>query len=178
MTKPAARELVLGCFRWVHGHADVWRLFADSDVLAAVVGELADRVGRANATKVAGVESRGFILGGAVALRAGVGFVPIRKEGGLFPGAKVTARAKADYRGTEHLLRLQRESLRPGDRVVLVDDWAEEGSQAAAARQLIETCDASWAGLALIVDQLNTSNRSALEPVSAIVTADELGSSS
>ena len=174
----SAREAVLDAFRWVDGHADIWRLFGDPAVFTAVVDDLASRVREAGATKVAGIESRGFILGGAVALRAGIGFVPIRKEDGLFPGAKASAHAATDYRGKEHLLRLQRDALHSGDRVMLVDDWAELGSQAAAARQLIQDeCGARWAGAALIVDQLSAATRSSLEPVSSIVSADELGPS-
>jgi adenine phosphoribosyltransferase len=169
------RDRVLATFRWVDGHADMWRLFGDADALAAVVEHLAGVVARASATKVAGIESRGFILGGAVAVRAGIGFVPVRKEGGLFPGPKVTRHAAADYRGIEHLLRLQQQSLSDRDRVLLVDDWAELGSQALAARQLIEQAGATWAGAALIVDQLKPSRRAELEPVTHIVRADELG---
>src|SRR5207253_1124395 len=157
------------------GHADVWRLFGNSDVLAAVVERLAGVAASFSATKVAGIESRGFILGGAVAVRAGVGFVPIRKEAGLFPGPKVIGRAAADYRGIEHLLRLQQRSLSHRDRVLLVDDWAEVGSQALTARSLIEQAGAVWAGAAFIVDQLEPSRRAELEPVTYIVTADELG---
>jgi adenine phosphoribosyltransferase len=174
---PDARSQVLSCFRWVDGHADVWRIFHDADVFAAVVEQIASTVTTAAATKVAGIESRGFILGGAVALRAGVGFVPIRKQAGLFPGPKITVTAAADYRGLAHELRAQRSSLAATDRVVLVDDWAELGSQAAAARQLIEECGATWAGLSVVVDQLSDERREALSPVSHIVTADELGAS-
>jgi adenine phosphoribosyltransferase len=157
--------------------SDMWRLFADAAVLAAVVEHLARVVSSSSATKVAGIESRGFILGGAVAVKAGVGFVPIRKEAGLLPGPKVTGRAAADYRGIEHLLRLQQQSLSDRDRVLLVDDWAEIGSQAIAARRLIEQTGAAWAGAALIVDQLEPARRSELKPVTYIVRAEELGPS-
>jgi adenine phosphoribosyltransferase len=175
VTEDVARERVLAAFRWVEGHADVWRLFADSDVFAAVVEHLAAVTMRASATKIAGIESRGFVLGGAVAVRAGVGFVAIRKEAGLLPGSKVIGRAAADYRGIEHLLRLQQESMSARDRVLLVDDWAQLGSQAVTARQLIEQAGATWAGAALIVDQLDASRRAELGPVTHIVAADELG---
>jgi len=175
VTEAVARERVLGAFRWVDGHADVWRLFTDSDVLASVVEHLASVAADASATKVAGIESRGFILGGAVAVKAGIGFVPIRKEAGLFPGPKLRRAAAADYRGIEHVLRLQQHSLSASDRVLLVGDWAELGSQALTARRLIEQTGATWAGAALIVDQLEPSRRAELEPVTHIVTADELG---
>jgi len=171
------RERVRAAFRWVDGHADMWRLFGDSDLLTAVVEHLAGVAASTDATKVAGLESRGFILGGAVAVRAGIGFVAVRKETGLFPGPKVIERAAADYRGIEHLLRLQQQSLSERDHVLLVDDWAELGSQALATRRLIEQTGATWAGVALIVDQLEPSRRAELEPVTHIVTADELGPS-
>src|SRR5438270_6638179 len=58
------RWLVLDAFRWVDGHADIWRLFRDADVLATVVEHLAGVAASASATKIAGIESRGFILGG------------------------------------------------------------------------------------------------------------------
>ena len=177
MTGTSARAALLSTFRWVDGHADIWRLFYDADVLRVVVDELAAAVRHASATKVAGIESRGFVLGGAVATQAGLGFVPIRKEPGLFPGRKLTVRAAADYRGHEHLLRLQRDALDSEDRLVLVDDWAELGSQALAAKQLIVESGATWAGLALIVDQLPDETREALAPVTRIVTADDLGPS-
>ena len=177
MSHQDAQGEVLKTFRWVDGHADTWRLFRDAQVFASVVRELASVVTAVSATKVAGVESRGFILGGAVAITANVGFVAIRKEAGLFPGEKLTVRAAADYRGIEHNLRLQRASLAPDDRVVLVDDWAEQGSQALAARRLIEDCGAMWAGAALVVDQLTAARRAELAPVSRIVAADELGPS-
>jgi adenine phosphoribosyltransferase len=173
----AAREAVLSTFRWVDGHADIWRLFRDAEVFSVVVEALGSVVRQASATKVAGIESRGFILGGAVAAMTGLGFVPIRKEAGLFPGGKLTVRAKPDYHGQEHLFRLQRDAVVGSDRVVLVDDWAEIGSQAVAARHLVEAGGAAWAGLVLVVDQLSPETRAALEPVHNIVTAHELGAS-
>src|SRR3954451_13974094 len=124
MNVTSAKQDVLAAFRWVDGHADIWRLFHEPAVLASIVAELPAVVREAAATKVAGIESRGFVLGGAVAVAAGIGFVPIRKEAGLFPGPKVTGRAAADYRGIEHVLRLQQQSLSDRDRVLLVDDWA------------------------------------------------------
>jgi adenine phosphoribosyltransferase len=171
------RDAVLGAFRWVDGHADVWRLFHDAEVFRLVVGHLVEQASSSEATKIAGIESRGFILGAAVAAGAGIGFAPIRKEAGLFPGEKDCVTADADYRGQRHVLRLQRNSITAGEGVLLVDDWAEVGSQAVAARQLIEGCGGTWLGAALIVDQLPDDRRQQLAPVSHIVTADELGPS-
>jgi adenine phosphoribosyltransferase len=125
-------------------------------------------------TKVAGIESRGFLLGGAVALALGAGFVAVRKAGGLLPGPKVSVEADPDYRGQRQLLRMQA-VLRPTDRVLLVDDWAERGSQALAARRLVQAGGAQFVGLSLVVDQLTDAARAKLGRVTALVRADEFG---
>jgi adenine phosphoribosyltransferase len=170
----AARERVLAGFRWQGGHADVWRLFWDAETLSAVVAGLADPWSDLGVTRVCGIEARGFLLGGAVATRLGVGFVAVRKGDGLFPGPKVEATTDPDYRGLAHVLRLRRDSLREGDRVVLVDDWAERGSQARAVQGLIESCGATFLGLSVIVDQLDHHVRSLLGEVAAIIRYEEL----
>jgi adenine phosphoribosyltransferase len=170
-----AREAILDRFEWVGGHADVWRLFSDGGLFRAIVKALAEPF--RDATKVAGIEARGFILGAAVASELGAGFVALRKEQGLFPGPKLTRRTASDYRGNESVLRLQRRALGAGDRVLLVDDWAERGSQARAARALIEESGAGFLGLAIVVDQLEDGAREQIGRVHALVTATELGPS-
>jgi adenine phosphoribosyltransferase len=128
----------------------------------------------AGVTKVCGIEARGFLLGGAVALRLGVGFAGVRKAPALFPGDKVAIDAVEDYRGVNWRLLIQTDSLDSGDRVVLVDDWAERGSQAVAARQLIEACGAAVVGISVIVDQLTDEVRRQLPVITAVVGYDEL----
>ena len=144
---------ILARLSFVNGHADVWRLFDDGALLLAIADGLVAPFRTPGVTKVAGIESRGFILGAACALRLGTGFVAIRKGKGLFPGEKLTATADPDYRGLSHVLRLQRASLHEGDRVLLVDDWCETGSQALTARALVEAAGATFLGLSCIVDQ-------------------------
>jgi adenine phosphoribosyltransferase len=139
--------------RFVDGHADVRRLFDDPAQLREIAEALVEPF-RGDVTKVAGIESRWFILGTAAALELGAGFVPVRKADGLFPGPKAVAEAGTDYRGNRHRLRVQRAALADGDRVLLVDDWIETGSQAAAARQLVEECGAQLVGIATVVTEL------------------------
>lgn len=170
----AARAAFLDAFAWHSGHADVWRVFEDGPTLAAVVEGLADPWADAGITGVVAVEARGFLLGGAVAVRLGVGLHALRKVGALFPGDKQLVDTEPDYRGVRHRLMI-RSTLTPGDRVLVVDDWAETGSQALAARALVERCGASWGGLSLVVDQLPDDIRLRLGPVTSLVTADELG---
>ena len=170
----AARDALLAHFRWSGGHADVWRVFADGDALADVVTGLAEPWRDSGITRVVGIEARGFLLGAAAAVSLGVGFVAVRKEAGLFPGPKVTVRAAEDYRGLRHRLRMQA-VLDRHDRVLLVDDWAERGSQADAVRRLVESTGASFAGVSLMVDQLGPEIRTALGRVTALATAADLG---
>ena len=61
-----------------------------------------------------------------------------------------------------------------GDRVLVVDDWAETGSKASTARRLVEACGGLYAGLSLLVDQLPDAVREELQPVAAVALAEEL----
>ncbi len=169
-----ARQALLAAFRWNEGHADVWRVFADGEALAAAVAGLVEPWRDDGVTRVVGIESRGFLLGAAAAVSLGVGFVAVRKADGLFPGATLATEAAEDYRGLRHRLRMQ-PVLTPADRVLLVDDWAERGSQAAAAQRLVITAGATFLGVSLLVDQLEPAVRAGLGKVTSLVTAAELG---
>jgi adenine phosphoribosyltransferase len=162
-------------FAWVDGHADVWPLFGDPILFGKIATGLADPFRDDEIAVVCGVESRGFILGGAVARELGVGFAAIRKRDGLFPGPKIELRTEPDYRGNRNVLRLQRRAIRDGDRVLLVDDWVERGSQARAAVALVDRCGGIVAGISVVVDQL--ASHDGLPRVHALVHADALGPS-
>ena len=151
----AVGDQLLARFRWIDGHADVWRLFYDRELFLSLVAALAHPYRDSGITKVAGIEARGFILGAAVALELRTGFVAIRKEGGIFPGDKLTSDTPPDYRQQSTRLRLQRDSLQSDDLVLLVDDWFETGSQALTAKSLIEGAGAEFVGSSVIVDQLD-----------------------
>ena len=170
----AFKEDFLGRFRWIDGHADMLGLLTDGSFLGGAVRELVDPFQAGGITKVAAVEARGFVLGAGVALELGAGFVGIRKSGSIHPGTKVERTTEPDWRGQRSVLRLQRASLGPDDNVLLVDDWAETGSQAAAAKALIEDCGAAYSGLSLLVDELQDDVRDALAPVYAVVSGPEL----
>ena len=159
-------DSLLSRFAWAGGHADVWRWFDDAETLRAIAVALVDPF-RDAATKVAGIESRGFILGAACALELDVGFVPIRKGAGLFPGP--------GYRVGRQTLRLQRAALGAGECVLLVDDWIETGSQASGARTLIEDCGATFLGVAAIVDQLPPDRHEYLVRVHTLLAKESLG---
>lgn len=100
--------------------------------------------------------------------------MPVRKAEGLFPGPKATADAGTDYRGNRHTLRMQRASVAPGDRVLVVDDWIETGSQALAAKELVDACGGTLIGVATVVTQAPPEVRARLGRTHALVFADDL----
>jgi adenine phosphoribosyltransferase len=115
---------------------DVTPLFADYAAFSALVDDLAVLVEPLAFDVVVGIDALGFILGTALALRTHVGFVPIRK-GGKLPVA-VDSATCVDYTGQRKTLELRWGALKPGMRVLLVDEWIETGAQIRAAIQLIE----------------------------------------
>lgn len=169
-----ARDALLGRFRWVGGHADVWSVFRDGPALRAVVQGLIEPFRSGQVSAVVGIESRGFLLGGAAAVELGLGFVAVRKAGSLFPGAKLSAVSATDYRGQRSELLLQRDAVSPGDRLLLVDDWAETGSSAAAVAGLVSAAGGQLVAVAVLVDQLSDHARAGLPPVHALVGAADL----
>jgi adenine phosphoribosyltransferase len=156
------------------GRSDIWRAFADRDLFARTVAALAVPFRGERYTKVAAVEARGFVLGGAMAAHAGAGFVAVRKAGGWLPGAVTERVTEPDWQGRTHALCLQRDALAEGDRVVLVDDWFETGSQALAARALIEGSGATLVGMSIVVDDLSDEVRERLGRLHALLRADTL----
>jgi adenine phosphoribosyltransferase len=155
------------------GLGNMWPVFYDAALFARVIGEMAAPFAGA-VDKIVAIESRGFVLGAAVAAKLEVGFAAIRKSDGLYPGETVTALTASDYRGRQHTFRLQLAAVEHGERVGLVDDWFETGSQGLIARQLIEAAGGLYAGASIIVDQLPDERRRELAPCHALVAAAEL----
>lgn len=110
-------------------------------------------------TVVLGIESRGCLLGPLVAVAFGVGFVEVRKDHGQLAHSDSWVRrvTPPDYRDRQLTLGFPRRLVRPGDRVLLVDDWIDTGGQAMGAHQLVCDVEAAWVGVAAIVDALEGS---------------------
>jgi adenine phosphoribosyltransferase len=157
-----------------NGSSDIWRAFADRELFARAVAALAVPFRGERYTKIAGIEGRGFVLGGAMAAHTGAGFVAIRKEDGWLPGEVLERVTEPDWQGRTHALRLQRAALGTEDRVVLVDDWYETGAQALAARELIEATGATMVGMSIVVDDLSDEARERLGRLHALLRADAL----
>jgi adenine phosphoribosyltransferase len=98
---------------------------------------------------IVGIESRGFILGGAMAYTLGKGFVPIRKKGKL-PGSTVKQEYELEY-GTD-IIEIHDDALKKGEKVLLIDDLLATGGTALASATLIEKLGAKVVEMAFIVD--------------------------
>lgn len=132
---------------------DVTPLFADPQAFARLIEDLSAPFPPESIDLVAGIDALGFILGAGMALRLGKGFLPIRK-GGKLPVA-AAAEQFVDYTGLHKTLELRDGILRPGWRVLLVDEWIETGAQVQAAVNLIERQGGVVAGIATINVDLN-----------------------
>lgn len=128
---------------------DLTPLFGDAGALAETVARMADSAASAGITHVAGIESRGFILGGGIALRLGVGFIPIRKPGKL-PAEIISESYDLEY-GSDRV-EMHRDALTSGDRVLVVDDLLATGGTMGASIKLVEQTGATVAGIVFAVE--------------------------
>lgn len=136
---------------------DVTPLFADHVAFSALVSDIGEHFGEEAFDVVVGIDSLGFILGTAVALHAGKGFVPVRK-GGKLPGM-TDETSFVDYSKQLKSLELRHGAFAPGTRVLLVDEWIETGAQVNAAIELIERQGGIITGIATISMDENEATR-------------------
>jgi adenine phosphoribosyltransferase len=167
VTGQSVRDLLLSRIRDVPDHPepgvvfkDITPLLADPEAFTALTGELAEVCRRSGATKVVGLEARGFILAAPVAVAAGVGFVPVRKAGKL-PGATLSQAYSLEYGTAE--IEIHAEDLTAADRVLVVDDVLATGGTAEAAVELIRRAGAEVVGLAVLMELGFLDGRARLE---------------
>ena len=113
---------------------DVTSIIQDPDGLKLSVDGLMERLKDTEFDLVAGTEARGFIFGVPLALLSGKGFIPIRKKGKL-PRDTVSEKYELEYGAAE--IEIHRDAIRPGQKVVLVDDLIATGGSAEAAVKLV-----------------------------------------
>ena len=139
---------------------DITTLLKDAVGMRLMIDEIAKRYKGHKVSKVAGIESRGFIVGAPLAIELGVGFLAIRKPGKL-PGERIGRDYLLEY-GSDRL-ELHADAIVPGESVLLVDDLLATGGTALAAAGLIEAAGGIVAGCAFIVDLPDIGGRKRLE---------------
>ncbi|TDT75259.1 adenine phosphoribosyltransferase [Litoreibacter halocynthiae] len=139
---------------------DVTTLFLDARGFRMAVDQLLHPYAGIRFDKVAGLEARGFIMGGAIAHQLSTGFVPIRKKGKL-PGKTIAQNYQLEY--GEATMELHEDSLQPGEKVLLVDDLLATGGTAEAGIKLIEKLGAEVIGCSFIIDLPDLGGRAKLE---------------
>ncbi|MFD3415734.1 adenine phosphoribosyltransferase [Streptomyces cyaneofuscatus] len=167
-TTESTRELLLSRIRDVADYPkpgvvfkDITPLLADPVAFAALTDALAELCVRHGATKIVGLEARGFILAAPVAVRAGIGFVPVRKAGKL-PGATLSQSYELEYGSAE--IEIHAEDLVAEDRVMVIDDVLATGGTAEASLELIRRAGAQVAGVSVLMELGFLSGRARLEP--------------
>lgn len=128
---------------------DITTVLKEPRHLMSIIEHLSDPYRTAKIDKVACIEARGFVLGGALAARLGAGFVPIRKSGKL-PADTVREEYALEY-GTD-VVEMHRDAIVSGERVLVHDDLLATGGTARAACRLVESLGGTVVGLSFLVE--------------------------
>ena len=128
---------------------DITTLLGDARAFRHAVDGLVQPFAGTKIDKVAGMEARGFILGGAVAHQLSIGFVPVRKKGKL-PHKKVSIAYSLEYGLDE--MEMHEDAVKPGERVLLVDDLIATGGTAEGAVKLLQQMGADVVAACFIID--------------------------
>jgi adenine phosphoribosyltransferase len=128
---------------------DITTLLAHPEAFTLAIDELAAPYRDSDIRKVVGIEARGFILGGALADRLHAGFVPIRKRGKL-PHHTLRTSYELEYGQDE--IEIHADAIKPGEKVLLVDDLVATGGTALAAIELIHQLGGHIAGACFVID--------------------------
>lgn len=139
---------------------DITTLLGNPRAFRRAVDELVHPFAGTKIDKVAGMEARGFILGGAVAHQLSAGFVPIRKKGKL-PHATVRIAYSLEYGVDE--MEMHRDAVAPGEKVILVDDLIATGGTAEGAVKLLRQMGADVVAACFVIDLPDLGGRKRLE---------------
>ncbi|ACM27208.1 adenine phosphoribosyltransferase [Agrobacterium sp. SHOUNA12C] len=139
---------------------DITTMLGDAKAFRRAVDALVQPYAGTKIDKVAGMEARGFILGGAVAHQLSAGFVPIRKKGKL-PHDIVRIAYSLEYGVDE--MEMHRDAVNPGEKVILVDDLIATGGTAVGATQLLRQIGAEVVAACFVIDLPDLGGRKKLE---------------
>ena len=149
---------------------DITTVLRDKEGFKEIIDFLTEKFENEKIDYIAGIESRGFIFGAALAYRIGAGFVPLRKPGKL-PGETLSQSYALEY-GTD-TLQIHKDAIEPEKRVVIVDDLLATGGTAGAACKLIQQTGAEVVAAAFVIELQDLNGRAKMpegvETVSMIV---------
>ncbi len=128
---------------------DITTLLKEKDGFAATLSSLYELSKDKGITKVVGIESRGFIFGGALAAKLGAGFVPIRKPGKL-PAKVISQKYELEY-GTD-TIEIHEDAIEQGDKVLMHDDLLATGGTMEAACKLVEKLGGEIVQISFLID--------------------------
>jgi adenine phosphoribosyltransferase len=146
---------------------DITPILASRDLIRIAVNQLTDPFRGKGITHVAGIESRGFILGAMIADELGAGFIPIRKAGKL-PATTLSESYELEY-GTD-TIEMHADAIIPGDHILIHDDVIATGGTAAAASRLIEKAGGIVAGYSFLIELEGLGGVPALNTQSRVVS--------
>jgi adenine phosphoribosyltransferase len=147
---------------------DITTLLKDKSAFKETVNALADKYKNKKIDHVVAVESRGFILGGAIAYKLGAGFVPARKKGKL-PWKTHSVTYSLEY-GTD-TLEMHTDAIKPGDRVLIVDDLIATGGTVKAVADLVKNLKGKIVGIVFLIELSELAGRKQLKgyPVYSLI---------
>ncbi len=150
---------------------DITTLLKDGPAWAAVIDHLASRYRADDVEVVVGVESRGFIFGGAIAHQLRAGFVPVRKRGKL-PARTIEEEYALEY--GHDVLAIHEDAIRPGQRVLAVDDLLATGGTMSATLKLVERLGGHVVGAAFLIELAFLEGRERLKgyPLQSLIVYD------
>ena len=148
---------------------DITTLLRDPKAFKYVLDELATAYIQSRVEIVVGIESRGFIFGGALAHELGAGFVPVRKLGKL-PAKTIEVEYELEY--GRDALAMHEDAILPGQRVLVVDDLLATGGTMAATLRLVEQSGGTVVGVAFLIELAFLRGRDRLKthPVTSLIT--------
>lgn len=139
---------------------DITTLLKDSSAFNKAVLALADPYRNKKIDLITAVEARGFILGGALAHELGTGIIPVRKKGKL-PAETINATYSLEY--GEDSLEIHKDAIRPGSRVLIVDDLLATGGTIQAVVELVKKLKGEIVGIAFLIELLDLKGRDKLK---------------
>jgi adenine phosphoribosyltransferase len=163
----SARETLLASIRTIADYPkpgiqfrDITTLLGNPQAFRRAIDELVHPFAGIKIDKIAGVEARGFILGGAMAHQMSAGFIPIRKKGKL-PHDTVRIAYSLEYGVDE--MEMHRDAVKPGEKVILVDDLIATGGTAEGATKLLQQMGADIVAACFVIDLPELGGRKKLE---------------